>query len=105
MIFSVFQKKSALGVFLVHPPMSPVLLSASVPYAGFFFIFFWRKSFLAMAAGRDKKKLKSFLAAVLLSASVERCFVFRRRDFLSCSNPTEIICGFYSSDDSLSFQH
>ena len=42
MIFSVFQKKSGFGVFLVHPPM----------------------------------------ASVLLSASVERCFVSRMRDFL-----------------------
>ena len=42
MIFSVFLKKSDFGVFLVHPPM----------------------------------------ASVLLSASVERCFVSRMRDFL-----------------------
>ena len=34
-----------------------------------------------MAAGRDKEKmLKSFLAAVILSASVERCFVSRMPD-------------------------
>ena len=55
---------------------------------GNFFIyifFFGRKSPLAaaatMAAGRDKKMLKSLLAAELLSASVERCFVSRMRDF------------------------
>ena len=30
MIFSVFQQKSGFGVFLVHPPMASVLLSASV---------------------------------------------------------------------------
>ena len=30
MIFSVFQKKSGFGVFLVHPPMASVLLSALV---------------------------------------------------------------------------
>ena len=41
MIFSVFSKKMGFGVFLVHPPM----------------------------------------ASVLLSASVERCFVSRMRDF------------------------
>ena len=42
----------------------------------------WRRA-AAMAAGRDedKKMLKSFLATVLLSASVERCFVSRMRDF------------------------
>ena len=48
-------------------------------------LFFWRKSPLAAAApkaaGRDKKLHKSFLAAVLLYASVERCFVSRMRDF------------------------
>ena len=31
---------------------------------------------------RKKRMLKSFLAAVLLSASVEKCFVSRMRDFL-----------------------
>ena len=31
-----------------------------------------------------KKMLKSFLAAVLLSALVERCFVSRMRDFFVC---------------------
>ena len=41
--FSRFSKKSGFGVFLVHPPM----------------------------------------ASVLLSASVERCFVSRMRDFLN----------------------
>ena len=33
------------------------------------------------AAGKDKKMLKSFLAAVQLSASVERFFVSPMRDF------------------------
>ena len=47
---------------------------------------YWRKSPLAsaaaMVAGRDEKKmLKGFLAAVLLSASVKRCFVSCMRDF------------------------
>ena len=36
----------------------------------------------ATAAGRDKKMLKSLLAAVLLSPSVERVGVSRMRDFL-----------------------
>ena len=49
------------------------------------FFFFWLKSPLAAAAAmavwRDKKVLRSFLAAVLLSALVERCFVSRGRDF------------------------
>ena len=31
---------------------------------------------------KKKRMLKSFLAAVLLSASVKRCFVSRMRDFL-----------------------
>ena len=35
----------------------------------------------ATAAGRGKKMLKSFLVAVLLSASVEKFFVSRMRDF------------------------
>ena len=34
--------------------------------------------------GKIKKMLKSFLAAVLLSASVKSCFVSRTRDFLIC---------------------
>ena len=50
------------------------------------FNFFLRKIPLAataaMAAGRDKKMCKSFMAAVLLSASVKRFFVSRMRNFL-----------------------
>ena len=36
---------------------------------------------MAAAAGRDKKMLKSFLAVVLVSISVERVGVSRMRDF------------------------
>ena len=58
-------------------------------------VFFWRKSPLAaataMATGWDNKKmLKSFLAAVLLSATVERCFVSRMRDFFFLNNLSTI---------------
>ena len=52
---------------------------------GGFFFFLSRSSLLtavATAAGRgNKKMLKSFLPAVLLSASVERFFVSHKRDF------------------------
>ena len=52
-----------------------------------FLFFFLPKSPLAAeavatAAGRGKKMLKSFLAAVLPSALVKRFFVSRTRDFL-----------------------
>ena len=40
------------------------------------------KSPLAAAGTGKKKMLKRFLAAVLLTASVERFFVSRMRDFL-----------------------
>ena len=71
---------------------SPLVAAMAAGRGGGYFcllLFFRTKSPLAAAAatGRGKKMLESFLAAVLLSASVKRFFVSRMRDlFLLISN-------------------
>ena len=83
---------SVQGLWLVNPPSLPNLAPPH-PWGGglkkrsYFFCFFfcpkapWRRRRQRRQVGIKQKMLKSFLAAVLLSASDERFFVSRMRDF------------------------
>ena len=71
------------GTVTKNGPKTVLFIEVLSPTWPSVFVFFWPKRPLAAAteAGRDKKMLKNFLAALLLSASVKRVGVSCMRDF------------------------